>query len=77
MKKNIQLEKLERNYKVKRSKYNLLPYFIDDERSLAKRRAYVASCEKFFNKIKKRASERASLTNNNMGLYKSKQRSEK
>ena len=44
-----------------RSKYNLLPYFIDDERSLAKRRAYVASCEKFFNKIKKQASERASF----------------
>jgi len=33
------------------SKYNLLPYFIDDERSLAKRRAYVASCEKFFREI--------------------------
>jgi len=33
---------------MKRSRYNLLPYFIDDERSLAKRRAYVASCEKFF-----------------------------
>ena len=44
---------------MKSSKYNLLPYFIDDERSLAKRRAYVASCEKFFNKIKKE-SERAS-----------------
>ena len=44
---------------VKRSKYNLLPYFIDDERRLATRRAYVARCEKFFNKIKKRASERA------------------
>jgi len=62
---------------MKRSRYNLLPYFIDDERSLAKRRAYVASCEKFFNKIKNKASERASLTNNNMGLYKSKQRSDK
>jgi hypothetical protein len=33
---------------MKRSRYNLLPYFIDDERSLAKRRAYVASCRKFF-----------------------------
>jgi len=33
----------------KRIKHNdLLPYFIDDERNLAKRRAYVASCEKFF-----------------------------
>ena len=31
-----------------KSHRNLLPYFIDDERSLAKRRAYVASCEKFF-----------------------------
>ena len=34
---------------MKRIKHrDLLPYFIDDERSLAKRRAYVASCEKFF-----------------------------
>jgi len=41
---------------MKRSRYNLLPYFIDDERSLAKRRAYVKSCEKFFKKL---ASERA------------------
>ena len=32
---------------MKRIKHrNLLPYFIDDERSLAKRRAYVASCVK-------------------------------
>jgi len=62
---------------VKRSKYNLLPYFIDDERSLAKRRAYVASCEKFFREIENKNSERASLTNINMGLYKSKPRSEK
>jgi len=38
---------------VKRIKHNdLLPYFIDDERSLAKRRAYVASCEKFFDELK-------------------------
>jgi hypothetical protein len=36
---------------MKRSRYNLLPYFIDDERSLAKRRAYVASCEKFFKEL--------------------------
>ena len=62
---------------MKKSKYNLLPYFIDDERSLAKRRAYVASCEKFFREIEIKNSERASLTNINMGLYKSKQRSEK
>ena len=35
---------------VKRIKHNdLLPYFIMDERSLAKRKAYVRSCEKFFN----------------------------
>ena len=44
---------------MKRSRYNLLPYFIDDEQSLAKRQAYVKSCEKFFNKISKRARERA------------------
>ena len=37
---------------MKRSRYNLLPYFIDDERSLAKRRAYVASCERFFRELK-------------------------
>jgi hypothetical protein len=37
---------------MKRIKHrNLLPYFIDDERSLAKRRAYVASCEKFFKEL--------------------------
>jgi len=36
---------------MKRSRYNLLPYFIDDERSLAKRRAYVASCRKFFKEL--------------------------
>jgi len=37
---------------MKRIKHrDLLPYFIDDERSLAKRRAYVASCEKFFKKL--------------------------
>ena len=29
-------------------KNDLLPYFIWEERDLAKRRAYVASCEKFF-----------------------------
>jgi hypothetical protein len=44
---------------MKRSRYNLLPYFIDDERSLAKRRAYVASCEKFFKELsdKRQASK--------------------
>ena len=37
---------------MKRIKHrDLLPYFIGDERSLAKRRAYVASCEKFFKKL--------------------------
>ncbi len=35
-----------------RSKHNdLLNYFIHDERSLAKRRAYVASCRKFLKEI--------------------------
>jgi len=34
-----------------KSHRNLLPYFIGDERSLAKRRAYVASCEKFFKEL--------------------------
>ena len=37
---------------MKRIKHrDLLPYFIGDERSLAKRRAYVASCEKFFKSL--------------------------
>jgi hypothetical protein len=37
---------------MKRIKHrDLLPYFIDDERSLAKRRAYVASCRKFFKEL--------------------------
>jgi hypothetical protein len=37
---------------MKRIKHrDLLPYFIGDERSLAKRRAYVASCEKFFKEL--------------------------
>jgi hypothetical protein len=52
---------------MKRSKYNLLPYFIDDERSLAKRQAYVASCEKFFLTLKPASSpvdKRASLKYN-------------
>jgi hypothetical protein len=55
---------------MKRSRYNLLPYFIDDERSLAKRRAYVASCEKFFKELsdKRQASsskrQAASLNSN-------------
>jgi len=41
---------------MKRIKHNdLLPYFIMDERSLAKRRAYVRSCEKFFKSIKQQA----------------------
>jgi len=58
-----------------KSHRNLLRWFLEDQRQLPA--AYVASCEKFFNKIKNKASERASLTNNNMGLYKSKQSSEK
>ena len=45
---------------MKRSRYNLLPYFIDDERSLAKRRAYVASCEKFFKEL---SSKRQATSN--------------
>jgi len=53
---------------VKRSRYNLLPYFIDDEKSLAKRQAYVASCEKFFKSLgpgpglRPQAHKRSSLT---------------
>jgi len=53
---------------MKRSRYYLLPYFIDDEKSLAKRQAYVASCEKFFKSIKPgpglrpQAHKRPSLT---------------
>jgi len=41
-------------------KYNLLNYFMDDktfikdEKSLAKRKAYVAKCEKFFKKLKQK-----------------------
>jgi len=52
---------------MKRSKYNLLPYFIDDERSLATRQAYVKSCEKFFLTLKRTSSpvdKRASLKYN-------------
>ena len=42
---------------MKRIKHNdLLPYFIMDERSLAKRKAYVRSCEKFFKSLKPQAS---------------------
>jgi len=37
---------------MKRSKYNLLPYFIDDAKSLATRQAYVKSCQKFFLSLK-------------------------
>jgi len=41
-------------------KYNLLDYFmsdktfIKDEKSLAKRKAYVAKCEKFFKKLQEK-----------------------
>jgi len=51
-----------------KSKYNLLPYFIDDERSLAKRRAYVKSCEKFFLTLKRTSWPVDKLTS--MGYYK-------
>jgi len=50
-----------------KSKYNLLPYFIDDERSLATRQAYVKSCEKFFAGLKPSSlpvDKRASLKYN-------------
>jgi hypothetical protein len=40
-----------------KSHRNLLRWFLEDQRQLPA--AYVASCEKFFNKISKRASERA------------------
>jgi len=36
-------------YKIKHN--DLLPYFIMDEQSLAKRKAYVRSCKKFFKKL--------------------------
>jgi len=52
---------------MKRSKYNLLAYFIDDEKSLATRQAYVKSCEKFFLTLKPASSpvdKRASLKYN-------------
>ena len=55
-----------------RSKYNLLPYFIDDERSLAKRRAYVKSCEKFFLSLKRSSSPVDKPAS--MGYYKIKQK---
>ena len=38
---------------MKRIKHNdLMHYFIMDEQSLAKRKAYVRSCEKFFKSLK-------------------------
>ena len=33
---------------------DLLPYFIMDEKDLAKRKTYVRSCEKFFKQLKKK-----------------------
>jgi len=36
---------------VRIKKNDLLPYFIWEERDLAKRRAYVASCRKFFKEL--------------------------
>ena len=39
----------------KKIKHNdLLPYFIMDEKDLAKRKTYVRSCEKFFKQLKKK-----------------------
>jgi len=39
----------------KKIKHNdLLPYFIMDEKDLAKRKTYVRSCEKFFKELKKK-----------------------
>jgi|TARA_R110001599_G_scaffold346636_1_gene572148 hypothetical protein len=35
-----------------KKKYNLLDYFICDEKDLAKRQAYVKKCEKFFKQLK-------------------------
>ena len=58
---------------MKRSRYNLLPYFIDDERSLAKRRAYVASCEKFFKELsgkQQAASDKLQASSNKFLLHK-------
>ena len=58
---------------MKRSRYNLLPYFIDDERSLAKRRAYVASCRKFFKELsgkQQAASDKLQASSNKFLLHK-------
>jgi len=59
---------------MKRIKHrNLLPYFIDDERSLAKRRAYVASCEKFFKELSSKrqaSSNKQQATSNKFLLHK-------
>ena len=68
-----------------KSHRNLLRWFLEDPRKLPA--AYVASCEKFFRTLNKKATSRKQqagpsfkrqaikyLTNNNMGLYKSKQK---
>ena len=68
-----------------KSHRNLLRWFLEDQRQLPA--AYVASCEKFFRTLNKKATSRKQqagpsfkrqaikyLTNNNMGLYKSKQK---
>jgi hypothetical protein len=58
---------------MKRSRYNLLPYFIDDERSLAKRRAYVASCRKFFKELSDKqqaSSDKLQASSNKILLHK-------
>ena len=47
-------------YKIMKKKYNLLDYFICDEKDLAKRQAYVKKCEKFFKQLKvKNANKRS------------------
>ena len=66
--------------KLKYKKGDLMPWFLEDHGQLPQ--WYLDDTEKFFKwfekKTKKQASERASLTNKNMGLYSTnKQRSEK
>jgi len=54
---------------MKRIKHNdLLPYFIMDEQSLAKRKAYVRSCEKFFKSIKQQAPSNKRQASSNKHL---------
>ena len=59
---------------MKRIKHrDLLPYFIGDERSLAKRRAYVASCRKFFKELSNKqqaSSDKLQASSNKFLLHK-------